>query len=83
MNFADELAEIAANVAGLRVQLDRLSSRIINSTAQDTVHKMRIEQGKLMGECLSLRLAILYKIEEHWPEVLTALRAVDSSAASK
>lgn len=81
MSLADELAGIAVKVAGLKMELERLSARIVTSTAEDAKHRMRIEQGKLMGECLSHRLAMLYKIEDNWPQVLAALRYDGDSRA--
>jgi hypothetical protein len=73
MTLADELAEIAGKVGALRAQIDNINRRLVNHQGDE--REQRRELGRLSGECLSLRLALLYKLEEHWPEVLASLRS--------
>lgn len=70
--LAEELTDLAGQVGALKAQIDNLNRRLINHQGDE--REQRRELGRLAGECLSLRLAFLYKIEEHWSEVLGALR---------
>jgi hypothetical protein len=79
VTLADELAEIAGKVGSLKAQIDNINRRRINHQGDD--RELSRELGALSGECLSLRLSMLYKIEDNWPEVLGALRAKDGGEA--
>lgn len=83
MTLAEELAELAGKVRGLKSELERLSVRIVNEPRKVERSELRREQGALAGECLSLRLAMLYKIEDNWPAVLNALRATPAVTGNK
>lgn len=68
MTLADELTELAAKAEGCKTMAGRTLS---------------IERSKLLGEALSYRLAILYKIEEHWGDVIESLRQASTTQERK
>jgi hypothetical protein len=68
MTLADELTELAAKVEGCKTMAGRTAG---------------IERSKLLGEALSYRLAILYKVEDHWGEVIESLRCSSTTQERK
>ena len=68
----DELADIACRVGTLKAKIDHINLRLLNRQGDE--REQQHERAALCGERLSLRLALLYKIEDNWPVVLQALR---------
>jgi hypothetical protein len=70
---AEELNRLYQQIQMEKGVLDQIATRLMNLRPGEDGHGLRMEKGRLAGECLSHRLAFLYKIEDAWPEIYGTL----------
>jgi hypothetical protein len=73
VTLTDELTELHAKIETARAVIDSFTHRMQVSTSQSYVDSLRRERARLQAECLNLRLARMYKIEDNWEAIIAAL----------